>query len=70
MGSCSHNNKITFKKNSQRSVKFKRYVVLQVNDAAVRIRLVVFASKVQPFIHRLQKRLAGGREERRRIPTL
>ncbi len=40
----------------------KKCVVLKVNDAAVRLRLVVFVSKVSPFIYRLENRLDGGGE--------
>jgi hypothetical protein len=49
----------------------KKRVVLQVNDAAVSLRLVVFGSiKYSSFIHRLQNRLegGGGRGERRGMP--
>ncbi len=40
----------------------KKCVVLQVNDVAISLRLVVFVSKVQLFHHRLQNRLEGGGE--------
>ncbi len=45
----------------------KKCVVLQVNDAAVRMRLVIFGSKVlySSSVHRLQNLLDGGRGERR-----
>jgi hypothetical protein len=41
-----------------------------VNDAAVRIRLVVFVSKVGLYYTQITGKTGGGREERRRIPTL
>jgi hypothetical protein len=40
----------------------KKYVVLQVNDAADRLRLIVFLSKVQFYMYRLQNILDGGGE--------
>jgi hypothetical protein len=47
----------------------KKCVVLQVNDAAVMIRLVEFVSWYRAFIYRLQNRL-DGRGERRGVPPL
>ncbi len=71
MHGLSHKNKMSFKKNSNRSVKFNRYVVLQVNDAAVRIRLVVFVSKVQTFYTQIIEKTGGGkgREEKNTNPS-
>ncbi len=42
-------------------LKVKKCVVLQVNDAAVSLRIVVFGYKVQLYytVHRLQNRLKG-----------
>ncbi len=48
----------------------KKCVVLQVNDAAVRIRLVVFGSKVQRFYTQITEQTGWGRGERRRVPPL
>jgi len=48
----------------------KKYVFLQVNDAAVRIRLVVFGSKVQRFYTQITEQTGWGRGERRRVPPL
>jgi hypothetical protein len=48
----------------------KKYIVLQVNDVAVRIRLVVFLSKVQLFHIQLTEQTGGGRGERREVPPL
>ncbi len=41
---------------------WRSVLILQVNDAAVGFRLVIFKSKVQPFINKLQNRLVGGGE--------
>jgi hypothetical protein len=38
-------------------------VVLQVNGAAVRIRLVIFGSKVQLFYKQFTEQIEGGRGE-------
>ncbi len=48
----------------------KKCVVLQVNDAAVRLRLVVFVSKVQRFYIQIavQTGWGEGREERGATP--
>ncbi len=48
----------------------KKYVVIQVNDLAVRIRLVIFMSKVQLFYTQTQNILKGERGERRGVPPL
>jgi hypothetical protein len=48
----------------------KKFVVLQVNDAAVRIQLVVYGSKVQLFYTQITKQTGGGRGERRGVPPL
>jgi hypothetical protein len=51
-------------------VVLKKYVVLQVNDAAVSLRLVVFVSKVQRFYIQItvQTGWGEGREERGATP--
>ncbi len=41
----------------------KKCVVLQVNDAAVWIRLVIFGSKVQLFYTQITEQTGGGRGE-------
>ncbi len=41
----------------------KKSVVLQVNDAAFRIRLVIFGSKVQHFYTQITEHSGGGRGE-------
>jgi hypothetical protein len=46
--------------------KVKKCVVLQVNDAAVSLRLVVVVSKVQLFYTQIQ--MGEGREERGATP--
>jgi hypothetical protein len=43
-------------------------VVLQVNDAADRIRLVIFVSKVQLFYVQITVHTGWGRGERRGVP--
>jgi hypothetical protein len=48
----------------------KKFVVLQVNDAAVRIQLVVYGSKVQLFYTQITEQTGGGRGERRGVPPL
>jgi hypothetical protein len=48
----------------------KKCVVLQVNDAAVRLRLVVFVSKVQGFYIQITEQTGWGRGERRGVPPL
>ncbi len=48
--------------------RLKKYVVLQVNDAAVRIRLVVIVSKVQLFYIQITEQTGGGRGESRGVP--
>jgi hypothetical protein len=48
----------------------KKCVVLQVNDASVSLRLVVFVSKVQLFYHRLQNILKGGGERGEGVLTV
>jgi hypothetical protein len=45
-------------------------VVHPVNDAAVRIRLVVFVSKVQCFYIQITEQTGWGRGERRGVPPL
>ncbi len=48
----------------------KKCVVLQVNDAAVRIRLVEFVSTVQGFYMQITEQTGWGRGERRGVPPL
>ncbi len=48
----------------------KKWVVLQGNDTAVRIRLVIFVSKVQLFYIQITEQTGGGRGERRGMPPL
>jgi hypothetical protein len=50
--------------------KVKKCVVLQVNDAAVSLRLVVVVSKVQLFYTQITEQTRGGRGERRGVPPL
>ncbi len=45
----------------------KKGVVLQVNDAADRIRLVIFVSKVQLFYVQITEQTGWGRVERRGV---
>jgi hypothetical protein len=45
-----------------KSEELKKCVVLQVNYAAVRIRLVVFGSKIQIFSAQITEQTGGGRE--------
>jgi hypothetical protein len=54
------------------SETLKKCVVFQVNDAAVRIRLVVFGSKVQLFYIQITgtEQTGGGRGDRREVPPL
>ncbi len=49
-------------------INLKKCVVLQVNDAAVRIRIVIFASKVQLFYTQITEQTGGGREDMRGVP--
>ena len=46
----------------------KKSVVLQVNDAAVRIRLGIFGLRYSSFIQTLHNRLEGGGEEKGATP--
>jgi hypothetical protein len=48
----------------------KKCVVLQVNDAAISLRLVVFVSKVQRLYTDYSTDWMGGRGERRGVPPL
>ncbi len=48
----------------------KKCVVLQVNDAAVRIRRFIFRSKIQLFYTQITEQIGGGRRERRGVPPL
>jgi hypothetical protein len=48
----------------------KKCTVLQVNDAAVSLRLVIFVSKVQFFYTQITEQTKGGRGERRGVPLL
>jgi hypothetical protein len=48
----------------------RKCVVLQVNDAAVMIRLVEFVSKVQGFYMQITEQTGWGRGERRGVPPL
>ncbi len=48
----------------------KKCVVLQVNDAAVRIRLFVYVCKVQRFYIQITEQTGWGRGERRGVPPL
>jgi hypothetical protein len=48
----------------------KKCVVLQVNDATVSLRLVVFVSKVQRFYIQITEQTGWGRGERRGVPPL
>jgi hypothetical protein len=50
----------------------KKFVVLQVNDASVRLRLVVFLSKVriQRFYIQITEHTGWGRGKRRGVPPL
>jgi hypothetical protein len=43
---------------------------LQVNDAAVRKRLLIFGSKVQLFYTQFTEQTIGGRGEKRGVPPL
>jgi hypothetical protein len=45
--------------------KLKKCVALQVNDAAVRIRLVIFESKLQLFYTQITGQTDGGRRDER-----
>jgi hypothetical protein len=53
-----------------RIVSLKKCVCLQVNDAVVSLRLVVFVSKVQGFYVQITEQTGWGRGERRRVPPL
>ncbi len=48
----------------------KKSDVLQVNDTAVRIRLVIFLSKVQLFYVQIKELTRRGRVERRGVTPL
>jgi hypothetical protein len=48
----------------------KKCVVLQVNDAAVSLRLVAFVSKAQGFYIQITEKTGWGRGERRGVPPL
>ncbi len=48
----------------------KKGVVLQVNDVADRIRLVIFSSKVQLFYVQITEQTRRRRVERRGVPPL
>jgi hypothetical protein len=48
----------------------KKCVVLQVNDAADRIRVVIFVSKVQLVYVQIAEQTGWGRLERRGVPPL
>ncbi len=48
----------------------KKCIVLQVNDAAVRIRLVVFVSKIQIFYIQVTEQTRRGTGERKGVPPL
>jgi|LakMenEpi03Aug12_release.lakeMendotaPanAssembly.Ray.scaffolds.fasta_scaffold2107814_1 hypothetical protein len=48
----------------------KKFVVLHVNEAAVRIRLVELVPKVQLFYTQITEQTGGGRGERRGVPPL
>jgi hypothetical protein len=48
----------------------KKCVVLQVNDTAVRIRLVIFVSKVKLFYVQITEQTGWGMVERRGVPPL
>ncbi len=47
----------------------KKCVVLRVNDAAVRLRLIVFVSKVQGFYMQITELTGWVRGERRGVPV-
>jgi hypothetical protein len=51
-------------------MRLKKCVVLQVNDAAVSLGLVVFVSKVQGFCIQITEQTGWGRGERRGVPPL
>ncbi len=48
----------------------KKCVILQVNDAAVSLRLVEFVSKVQGLYIQITEQTGWGRGERRGVPPL
>ncbi len=48
----------------------KKFVVLHVNDAAVKIRLLEFVPKIQLFYTQITELTGGGRGERRGVPPL
>ena len=48
----------------------KKFVVLHVNEAAVRIRLVELVPKVQLFYTQISELTGGGRVEMRGMPPL
>jgi len=52
------------------SLRKLNLVVLHVNDAAARIRLVGFVSKVQLFYRQVTEQIKRGRRERRGVPPL
>jgi hypothetical protein len=59
---------------TRKNILVKKCVVLQVNDAAVKLRLCIvllfFCLRYSAFIYRLQYRLDGGRGVRRGVPPL
>ncbi len=53
-----------------RTMILKNYVVLQVNDVSVGLKLVIFVSRVQLFRTQITRQTKGGRGESRGVPSL